>query len=87
VILRYNVNESTVEAAWLKTIYDLIDELNCKCDTFLEETHNVSFKIYCRTRIIEISGSDTIVSYLWLRMVRYEYQINKMRALIVDKGV
>ena len=28
MILEYKVNENDVQAAWLKTLYDLIDELN-----------------------------------------------------------
>lgn len=87
MILVYKVNESTVEASWLKTIYDLIDELNCRCDTSLIEEHNRSFTQFYRARIIEISGSNTMVSYLWLRMIRYEYQINKMNTIMVGKGV
>ena len=31
------VDELSVQSAWLKTLYDLIDELNCKCQTFMEE--------------------------------------------------
>ena len=78
MIIEFKVNETTVEAAWLKTLYDLIEELNCKCKTFLEETHNKSYKNYQRTRIVEIYGSDTMISWLKLRMERYSHFIDRM---------
>lgn len=78
MIIQYKVNESSVSAAWLKTLYDLIEELNCKCNTFLEETHNKSYKIYARTRIVEIYGSDTMVSWLKLRMERYNHHVTAL---------
>jgi len=78
MIIEYKVNETTVEAAWLRTLYDLVEELNCKCNTFLEETHNKSYKNYQRTRIVEIYGSETMVSWLKLRMERYCHFIDKM---------
>src|SRR6056297_3048084 len=78
MIIEFKVNESTVEAAWLKTLYELIEELNCKCNTYLEETHNKSYKNFKRTRIIEVYGSDTMVSWLKLRVERYRHFINTM---------
>ena len=30
MILEFKVDELSVQGAWLKTLYDLIDELNCK---------------------------------------------------------
>lgn len=71
MILQFKVNESTVQAAWLKTLYDLIEELNCRCNTYLDERFNKAYKNLERTRIIEIYGSDTMVSWLKLRMERY----------------
>ncbi len=78
MIIEFKVNENTVEAAWLKTLYDLIEELNCKCNTFLEETHNKSYRKFQRTRVIEVYGSETMVSWLKLRMERYSHFIDKM---------
>lgn len=78
MIIEFKVNENLVEAAWLKTLYELIEELNCKCNTYLEETHNKSYKNYQRTRIIEVYGSETMVSWLKLRMERYSHLIDKM---------
>jgi hypothetical protein len=76
MMIEFRVNESTTEAAWLSTLYDLIEELNCKCNTYLEETHNKSFKNYIRTRVIEVYGSDTMIGWLKLRMERYSHFIN-----------
>ena len=76
MIIEFRVNENSTEAAWLKTLYDLIEELNCRCNTYLEETHNKSFKNYVRTRVIEVFGSDTMVGWLKLRMERYNHFIN-----------
>ena len=71
MILQFKVNESTVQAAWLKTLYELIDELNCKCKTYLADNLSKSSKYLERTRIIEVYGSDTMVGWLKLRMERY----------------
>lgn len=76
MILEYKVNETQVQAAWLKTLYDLIDELNCKCQTYIEESYNRSYKNYSRTRIIEVYGSDTMIGWLKLRMERYTHFIS-----------
>lgn len=78
MIIEFKVDENAVEAAWLKTLYELVEELNCKCNTYLEETHNKSYKNYQRTRIIEVFGSETMVSWLKLRMERYAHLIGKM---------
>lgn len=78
MIIEFKVNESTVEAAWLKTLYELIEELNCKCNTFLEETHNKSYNNFQRTRIVKVFGSETMVSWLKLRMERYTHFIDRM---------
>ena len=78
MIIEFKVNENAVEAAWLKTLYDLVEELNCKCSTYLEETHNKTYKNYQRTRVIEIYGSETMVSWLKLRMERYSHLIGTM---------
>lgn len=78
MILEFKVDENVVEAAWLRTLYDLIEELNCKAKTYLQETYNRSYKNFVRTRIIEIYGSETMVSWLKLRMERYDYIVNRL---------
>lgn len=81
MIIEFRVDENNTEAAWLSTLYDLVEELNCKCSTYLEETHNKSFKNFARTRVIEIYGSATMVSWLKLRMERYNHFINSHNPL------
>jgi len=76
MILEFKVDETIVEAAWLQTLYELIEELNCKCNTYVEETYNKSFRHFVRTRIIEVYGSNTMVSWLKLRMERYNYFVD-----------
>lgn len=71
MILEYRVNEGDVQAAWLKTLYDLIDELNCKCKTYIEETYSKTFKQLVRTRVIEVYGSITMLDWFKIRMERY----------------
>ena len=78
MILEYKVNELNVQAAWLKTLYDLIDELNCKCKTYIEESYNRSLKNFARTRIIEVYGSNTMLSWLKLRMERYIHFVSSL---------
>ena len=78
MILEYKVKESKVQAAWLKTLYDLIEELNCKCKTYLEENYNRSYRHFERTRIIEIYGSDTMLSWMKLRMERYSHFVTSL---------
>ena len=76
MILEYKVNEINVQPAWLKTLYDLIEELNCKCKTYIDETYNRSAKNFSRTRTIEVYGSDTMLAWLKLRMERYSHYID-----------
>ena len=76
MILEFKVDENVVEAAWLKTLYDLIEELNCKCNTYLDETYNKTYKSFVRTRIVEVYGSATMVSWLKLRMERYSHMVH-----------
>lgn len=71
MILEYRVNEMHVQAAWLKTLYELIEELNCNCKTYIEESYNQTYKHFSRMRIIEVTGSGTMLSWLKLRMERY----------------
>lgn len=92
MILEYSVNETMVQPAWLKTLYELIEELNCKCQTYIDESYNKSRKQFSRTRTIEVYGSETMLSWLKLRMERYAYFINEfndkaeIRANIKDEG-
>lgn len=76
MILEYKVNELDVQPAWLKTLYDLVEELNCKCQTYIDEAYNRSNRNFDRTRIIEVYGSDTMLSWLKLRMERYSHFIS-----------
>lgn len=76
MILEYRVNEMSVQAAWLKTLYDLVEELNCKCKTYVDESYNYVYHQFSRTRVIEISGSATMLGWLKLRMERYLHFIS-----------
>lgn len=76
MILEYKVNETNVQAAWLKTLYDLIEELDCKCKTYIEESYNYTYRNFARMRIIEITGSNTMLNWLKLRMERYLHFIS-----------
>lgn len=76
MILEYKVNEMHVQAAWLKTLYELIEELDCKCKTYIEESYNQTYKHFSRMRIIEVYGSGTMLSWLKLRMERYLHFIS-----------
>lgn len=76
MILEYKVNETCVQAAWLKTLYDLVEELNCKCKTYVEESYNKTMKNFARTRIIEIYGSQIMLNWLKLRMERYAHFVS-----------
>lgn len=76
MIIEFRVNENSTEAAWLKTLYDLAEELNCRCNTYLEETYNKNFKNYVRTRVIEVYGSATMIGWLKLRIERYNHFID-----------
>ena len=80
MILKFQIDESTVQAAWLKTLYDLIDELNCRCNTYLEESKVSSYKAFSRKRIVEVYGSNTMVSWLKLRMERYSHQQEELNS-------
>lgn len=78
MILEYKVNELNVQAAWLKTLYEMVDELNCKCQTYIEEIYNRSNRNFDKTRTIEVSGSETMLSWLKLRMERYSHFISNL---------
>jgi len=80
MILKFQIDEGTVQAAWLKTLYDLIEELNCKCNTYLEESKISPYRAFSRKRIVEVYGSTTMVSWLKLRMERYAHQQEALNA-------
>ena len=80
MILEYSVNEALVQPAWLKTLYDLIEELNCKCQTYIDESYNRTHKQFSRTRTIEVYGSETMLSWLKLRMERYNHFIDSLNS-------
>jgi len=76
MILEYRVNELELQAAWLKTLYELIEELNCKCKTHIDESYNKVYQNFGRTRVIEIYGNETMLGWLQLRMERYLHFIS-----------
>ena len=76
MILEYRVNEMNVQAAWLKTLYDLVEELNCKSKTYVDESYNHSTSSLSRIRVIEVRGSGTMLGWLKLRMERYLHFIS-----------
>lgn len=80
MILEFKVNENVVEAAWLQTLYELVDELNCRCNTYVEETYNKSYKHFVRMRVVEVYGSNTMISWLKLRMERYNHFVDSYNA-------
>ncbi|MEW5819535.1 MAG: hypothetical protein AB1782_05040 [Cyanobacteriota bacterium] len=78
MIVEFKLEETYVQPAYLKTLYDTIEELNCKCNTYLEERYNRERRKYTKTRVVEVYGSDTMVSWLLLRMQRYKHHVNKL---------
>ena len=80
MILEYKVNEISVQAAWLKTLYDLVEELNCKCQTFFTETYNSKHRCFSQIRTIKIRGSSSMLSWLKLRMERYSHFVNSLNS-------
>lgn len=77
-ILEFRIDEANVQSAWLKTLYDLADELNCKCQTFFEEKYNAARKCFAQTRVVKIMGSNPMLGWLKLRMERYDHFINSL---------
>ncbi len=76
--LEFRIDEASVQSAWLKTLYDLADELNCKCQTFFEERYYSARKCFAQTRIVKIMGSNAMLAWLKLRMERYDHFINSL---------
>ena len=82
MILEFKVDELSVQGAWLKTLYDLIEELNCKCQTFMEEKYNTTRNCFGPIRVVKISGSETMLGWLKLRMERYNYFIDSLSSQV-----
>jgi hypothetical protein len=80
MILRFQVEENNVQAAWLKTLYDMVEELNCKCNTYLDESKYSPYRSFLRTRIVEVYGSETMISWLKLRMETYTHFVNSLNS-------
>lgn len=78
MILEFKVDELSVQGAWLKTLYELIEELNCKCQTFMEEKYNSQRNCFAPIRVVKITGSDTMLSWLKLRMERYNHFVDSL---------
>jgi len=77
VIVQFQLDEKLVKPAYLKTLYDLIEELNCRSETWLEESYSQERRKYCKNRVVQVSGSNTMVSWLLLRMQRYKHLVDK----------
>ena len=83
MILEFKVDELSVQSAWLKTLYDLIDELNCKCQTFMEEKYNTNRNCFVPVRVVKIFVADSMLSWLKLRMERYNHFIDSLNSQTV----
>lgn len=77
--VEFRIDEKTVESAFLLTLYDIIEELNCKSTTILEDYYNKELKKYCKIRIINVYGSSVMVSWLVLRVQRYLYLVDQLK--------
>jgi len=80
MILEYRIDELSVQDAWLTTLYELVEELNCKCQTYFDEAYNSKHKCYSQTRIIKVRGSSPMLGWLKLRMERYMHFINSLNS-------
>ena len=81
MLLQFKADESIVQAAWLKTLYDLIDELNCRCVTYIEEVPaKAGSERLSRVRTVDIYGTDVMISWLKLRMERYLHFIDSFNS-------
>lgn len=80
MILEIKVDELSVQGAWLRTLYDLIDELNCKCQTFMEEKYNTSRNCFAPVRVVKIIGPTTMLGWLKLRIERYNHFIDSLNS-------
>ena len=57
-----------------------IDELNCKCQTFMEEKYNTTRNCFAPVRVVKIFGSNSMLSWLKLRMERYNHFIDSLNS-------
>lgn len=80
MILEFKVDELSVQGAWLRTLYDLIEELNCKCQTFMEEKYNTSRNCFAPVRVVKVVGSNSMLSWLKLRMERYNHFVDSLNS-------
>ena len=80
MILEFKVDELSVQGAWLKTLYELIDELNCKFQTFMEEKYNTNRNCFAPVRVVKIFGSNSMLSWLKLRMERYNHFVDSLNS-------
>ena len=80
MILEFKVDELSVQGAWLRTLYDLIDELNCKCQTFMEEKYNTTRNCFAPVRVVKIVGSNSMLSWLKLRVERYNHFVDSLNS-------
>lgn len=80
MILEFKVDELSVQGAWLRTLYDLIDELNCKSQTFMEEKYNTNRNCFAPVRVVKVIGSTSMLGWLKLRMERYNHFIDSLNS-------
>lgn len=80
MILEFKIDELSVQGAWLKTLYELVDELNCKSQTFMEEKYNTNRSCFAPIRVIKVFGSNSMLSWLKLRIERYNHYIDSMNS-------
>ena len=80
MILEFKVDELSVQSAWLKTLYELIDELNCKCQTFMEEKYNTKRSAFGPVRVVKVFGSNSILNYLKLRIEYYNHFVDSLNS-------
>ncbi len=78
MFLEYRIENDELQDAWLETLLGLVDELNCKHQTFFEESYSSKKKCFIQTRIIKISGKNDMLGWLKLRMERYSHFIQKL---------
>ena len=80
MILEFKVDELSVQSAWLKTLYEMIEELNCKAQTFMEEKYNTNRNCFAPVRVVKIFGPNSMLSWLKLRMERYNHFVDSLNS-------
>ena len=78
MIVEFRLGNDDSNQAFLKTIYDAVEELNCKCTTYLEERYNKKKHKYEKLKVVKVYGSDTMVGYLQFRIERYHHFVKKL---------